>query len=88
MIENESVSLTLPVKFHVFLFFISVVVDNNDSSFFFLLLYMCAPVHSIYVRVLFFESCVGKRDSPANGRLIKQDFIALVTVIENEIHTY
>jgi len=86
MIEKESVSLTLPVKFHVFLFFISVVVDNNGSSFFFL--FLCVHLCILYIcACALFESCAGKRDSPANGRLIKQDFITLVTVIGNEIYT-
>ncbi len=45
---------------------------------------LCASLFLSY----YSESFIGKRDSPANGRLIKQNSIILVTVIEKKNRTH
>jgi hypothetical protein len=51
-------------------------------------IYTCVLSVILFSFSCYSESFIGKKDSPTNGRLIKQNFIVLVTVIEKkELHT-
>jgi hypothetical protein len=96
-------SLTLNVTLHTFTSLTLSTMTTRLLFFllFYIFIYIylyatCVYVHSFrFTRLCaslflsyYSESFIGKRDSPANGRLIKQNSIILVTAIEKKTRTH
>jgi hypothetical protein len=83
-VDNHDCSLFFLFS-HIYMCFLTYI-NINIYIYSYICMRVFFPFYSSLSlsRFLWTESFIGKQDSPVNGRLIKQNFIILVTVIEKE----